>query len=40
MPGFDKLLGFLGRLPGFDADWPAKVIQPAFAPNHTMAFRR
>lgn len=38
--GWDALLHHLEQLPGFRADWRLSVVQPPFALNGTVAFRR
>ena len=40
MHGWDDQMGRLAILPGFDADWFAKVAFPAFATCHHIAFER
>jgi hypothetical protein len=40
LPGWDDLVRFLERLPGFDREWFRKVAWPAFAANPTSVFRR
>jgi hypothetical protein len=40
LPGLDKLLELLERLPGFDREWFRKVAFPAFAANPTTAFKK
>ena len=40
MHGWDDQMGRLATLPGFDADWFAKVAFPPFATCHTIAFER
>ncbi len=37
---WENMLRLVERLPGFDAEWRAKVIQPPFAENRTVAFER
>ena len=37
---WEDVLRLVGRLPGFDSDWRAKVIQPPFAESRTVAFKR
>ena len=37
---WEDALRLVERLPGFDANWPAKVMQPPFAENRIVAFRR
>ena len=39
-PGFYDAIGLFSTLPGFDTDWRAKVILPAFATNLTVVFDR
>jgi hypothetical protein len=39
-PGFYDAIGLFATLPGFDTDWRAKVIQPAFATNWMVVFDR
>ena len=40
MHGWDDQMGRLATLPGFDADWFAKVAFPPFVTCHTIAFER
>ncbi|MFN4228397.1 hypothetical protein [Parvibaculum sp.] len=40
LPGFNDLMESLKQLPGFDATWPEKVIQPPFDENRTVIFER
>lgn len=40
MPGFEQVIAALERkMPGFDKDWRAKVVNPPFAQNETVIFR-
>lgn len=39
-PGWSDALKLVEQLPGFDLDWAAKVMQPPFAENRTIAFDR
>ena len=39
-PEWSAVLALVERLPGFDREWPSKVIQPPFAENRTVAFQR
>jgi hypothetical protein len=38
--GWPELVEALQRLPGFDADWHAKVFQPAFAESRIVIYDR
>ncbi|HEX8623944.1 MAG TPA: hypothetical protein VF782_02580 [Allosphingosinicella sp.] len=40
MPGWDSLIRYLERLPGFDRDWFRSVSKPAFEPCETLAYQR
>ena len=40
IPGFDDLVMHLERLPTFDRNWRDAVVQPPFADNRTVAFRK
>ena len=40
MTGWNLLLRHLERLPGFQTDWYARVAQPPFEANETVAFCR
>lgn len=39
-PGWDEAIDAFHALPGFDAEWFAKVSQPPFAESSTTAFER
>jgi hypothetical protein len=39
-PEWGDLLKLVERLPGFDPEWPSKVMQPPFAESRTIAFQR
>lgn len=38
--GWDALIAHLSGLPGFNADWYGSVVNPPFAINQTVAYRR
>lgn len=40
LPGFNELMESLKQLPGFDAAWYGKVVQPPFDENRTVIFER
>ena len=40
LPGFAELTEVLKKLPGFDADWYGKVVQPPFNESRTVIFER
>ena len=38
--GWERLVRYLEKLPGFRTDWYASVVQPPFAATETIAFSR